>query len=113
MTTDGPSGCGCSSQNLRTHAPHAGGAGHTDSQREYISRSPRMSQAVKSGACSGCSTQRARVGSQSSFARCSRANGRSCRSASMDWVVSAPRRLTTLAKLARELAPARAVPLTA
>ena len=33
MTTDGPSGCACSSQNLRTHAPAPGGAGHTDSQR--------------------------------------------------------------------------------
>ena len=45
----------------------------TDSQPRYISRSARMTQAVKPGACSGCSTRRRRGGSPSSLAWCSRA----------------------------------------
>ena len=50
-----------------------GGAGRTDSQPQYTPRSPPMAQAVRSGACSGRPTRRTRAGSQSSFARCSRA----------------------------------------
>jgi len=61
-----------SSQNPRPRPP-PGGGGRTDSQPQYISRSPRMAQAVKSGACSGRSTRRRRAGSASSFARCSQA----------------------------------------
>ncbi len=92
MTGAGCSAFACSSQNPRTHPPRPGGAGRTGSQAQYNSRPRRMTEGVKSGACSGCSTRRRRAGSQPSFAQCSRANDRSCRSASVDWVASAARR---------------------
>ena len=40
--TAGWSACACSSQNLRSHPRRPAGAGHTDSQPRYISRSPRI-----------------------------------------------------------------------
>ena len=93
MTTDGWSACACSSQNPRTHPP-PGDGGRADSQPQFISRSPRMTQAMKSGAWSGWSTRRrrARVHSDRSRVRSS-GNCRSCRSGSVDWVVSAAGRV--------------------
>ena len=73
MITAGWSACACSSQNPRTQPLAPAGAGRTDSRPQYISRSPRKTAPVKSGACSGRSTRRRRTGSPSSFAPCSQA----------------------------------------
>ena len=45
MSTAGWSACACCSQNPWSHPRRLAGAGHTDSQPQYSSRSPRIAQA--------------------------------------------------------------------
>jgi len=45
VSTAGWSACACSSQNLRPHPRRPAGAGHTDRQPRYSSRSPRIAPA--------------------------------------------------------------------
>jgi hypothetical protein len=93
MTMAGRSACACSSQNPRTH-PRSGHAGRTDSQQQY---NPRITADDP-----GCEAwQRAQAARRGEGGRGfteivrpvqSNGNGRSCRSASVDWIVSAARR---------------------